>query len=198
MDKQFYAHPSAIVETDDIGTDTKIWAYTHVMKGAVIGKNCNIGDHCFVEAGVSIGDNSTIKNGNMLWEGVTLEEGVFVGPHAFFTNDLYPRSQRMLEAEGRTITREWFKPTLVKKGATVGAGSIILAGVTIGEYAMAGAGAVVSRDVPPHALVLGAPGRVKGYVCYCGLTLKFEDDKSVCEDCGTRFEMKEGCIASDE
>ena len=128
-----FLHSLALVETEQIGPGTRIWAFTHVMQGVSIGADCNIGENSFIESGVVIGDNVTIKNGNMLWEGVTLENGVFVGPQVTFTNDLYPRSPRLRQAKARYADRNWLAATLVKQGATLGAGAIILAGVTIGE-----------------------------------------------------------------
>jgi acetyltransferase-like isoleucine patch superfamily enzyme len=157
------------------------------MKDASIGANCNVGDHCFIESGAVVGDNVTIKNGNMIWEGVTLEDGVFVGPHAFFTNDLYPRSSRIPQAGERYRDHGWLSPTLVRKGASIGAGAVILAGVTIGEFAMVGAGAVVTRDVSAYALVFGSPARVQGWVCQCGQPLAFREGTAVCGDCGLHF-----------
>jgi len=183
-----FIHHTALVETDAIGENTRVWAYTHILAGARIGQNCNIGDHCFIEGGVSIGDNTTIKNGNMIWEGVSLEEGIFVGPHVFFTNDLYPRSPRLPQASPRYHHKEnWLRPTLIKRGASLGAGAVILAGVTVGEYAMVGAGAVVSRDVPAYALVKGNPARVCGWVCQCGQPLRFRDGQAVCADCQLQY-----------
>jgi len=185
-----FIHPSAIVETQEIGRGTRIWAFVHVMEGVSLGANCNIGDHCFLESGAVIGDGVTVKNGNMIWDGVTLEEGVFVGPHVFFTNDLYPRSRRLPEAESRYGGREWLLPTLVRRGASLGAGAVILAGVTVGEFAMVGAGAVVGKDVPAHALVIGNPARILGWVCQCGLRLEFEDHRATCAGCGLGFVMR--------
>jgi acetyltransferase-like isoleucine patch superfamily enzyme len=186
--KKLFIHNTALVETDDIGAESRVWAYTHVMPGARIGVNCNIGDHCFIESGVFIGDNCTIKNGNMLWEGVTIEGGVFVGPHVFFTNDLYPRSRYLRQARHRYREKQnWLVPTLVKRGASLGAGAIILAGVTIGEYSMVGAGAVITKDVPQYALVIGNPGRVRGWVCQCGQPLIFKNKAATCSECGLQF-----------
>ena len=182
-----YKHPTALMETDQIGDNTKIWAYVHIMKGVQIGASSNIGDHCFIESGVVVGDNVTIKNGNMLFEGVTLENGVFIGPHVFFTNDLYPRSPRLPEAKMRYENRDWFSPTLVKYGATLGAGAIILAGVIIGKFAMVAAGAVVTKDVPPYSLVAGNPARHRGWVCKCGQKLNFQDDVAVCNMCDLSY-----------
>ncbi len=193
----YYVHPTALVETTQIGKDTRIWAFTHVMNGVYIGENCNIGDHCFIEKGAIIGNYVTIKNGNMLFEGITLEDGVFVGPHVFFTNDLYPRSPRLPEAHGRYETHDWFKPTLVKYGATLGAGAVILAGVTIGEFCTVGAGAVVTRDTLPYSLVAGNPAQQRGWVCQCGLKLRLvtEKDQAECASCGKRYRLSNGCLS---
>jgi UDP-2-acetamido-3-amino-2,3-dideoxy-glucuronate N-acetyltransferase len=193
--KNVYIHPTALVETEEIGEGTNIWAFAHVMEGARIGKNCNIGDHCFVESGAVVGNDATVKNGNMLWEGVTIEDGVFVGPHVFFTNDLYPRTRwlpqtRLRYAEDRT----WLSPTLVKQGASLGAGAILLAGITIGDYAMVGLGAVVLKDVLPYVLVRGNPARASGWVCQCGKPLRFDDESTVCATCGLTFRQEDGSV----
>lgn len=187
MLKGVFIHPTAIVETQEIGQGTRIWAFAHVLKDVSIGANCNIGDHCYIESGVIIGNNVTIKNGNMIWEGVTLEDGVFVGPHVFLTNDLYPRSPRLPQAKKRYSGREWLLPTFVRRGASLGAGASILAGITIGEFSMVGAGAVVTRDVPPYALVIGNPARVRGWVCQCGQPVKFQEGIATCGDCDLNF-----------
>jgi len=182
-----YTHPTAQVDTDQIGSGTRIWAFAHVMKGAHVGKNCNIGGHCFIEAGAAVGNNVTIKNGNSIWEGVTLEDGVFVGPRVFFTNDLRPRSPRLPQVRKRYSNRSWLVPTFVRTGASIGAGAILLAGRTIGEYSMIAAGALVTKDVPPYALVLGSPARVAGWVCQCGASLDFEDGMSSCKTCALMY-----------
>lgn len=187
MSETFFVHPTALVESQAIGPGTRIWAFCHVMAGAVIGNNCNIGDHCFIETGARVGDNVTIKNGNMLWEGVTLEDGVFVGPHVFFTNDLYPRSARLPEAGQRYSGRDWLAPTVIERGASLGAAAVILAGLTIGAFAMVGAGAVVTRDVPAHALVVGNPARRRGWVCWCGLPVQVTAGVAVCTSCGRQL-----------
>ncbi len=154
-DESFFAHSHAIVESAHVGPRTRIWAFAHVLPGARIGADCNVCDGVFVENDVAIGDRVTIKCGVQLWDGVTLEDDVFVGPNATFTNDLFPRSRQQPAQYVRTR---------VRRGASLGANSTILAGVTIGERAMVGAGAVVTRDVPPGAVVVGNPARVTGWV----------------------------------
>jgi acetyltransferase-like isoleucine patch superfamily enzyme len=144
-------HPSSDVQSKQVGEGTRIWQYVVVLPGAVIGRDSNICSHCFIENQVVVGDRVTVKCGVQLWDGVTLEDDVFVGPNATFTNDLHPRSRN---APAKLL------PTLVKKGASIGANATILPGLTIGEGAMVGAGAVVTKDVPPRTLVVGNPARV--------------------------------------
>jgi acetyltransferase-like isoleucine patch superfamily enzyme len=189
-----FTHPTALVETQQVGQGTRIWAFAHVMKDVSIGANCNIGDQCFLESGVVVGNDVTIKNGNMIWEGVRLEDGVFVGPHVFFTNDLYPRSPRLSQARKRYENRGWLLPTLVKQGASLGAGAVVLAGITIGEFSMVGAGAVVTGDVPPYALVVGNPARARGWVCQCGQPLEFHHSAATCGACGLDFVDNGGSV----
>ncbi|MDX9863662.1 MAG: DapH/DapD/GlmU-related protein [Anaerolineaceae bacterium] len=185
-----YIHPTALVETDTIGDDTMIWAFTHIMKNVPIGSNCNIGDNCFIETGAVVGDNVTIKNGNMLFEGITLEDGVFVGPHVFFTNDRFPRSARLPEAKMRYVNHDWFAPTTIKYGATLGAAAVVLPGIIVGKFAMVGAGAIVTKHIPPHALVIGSPARQIGWVCDCGLKLDFDStNQANCPSCGKAFQQ---------
>lgn len=155
MGPSFFQHSHALVESNRIGKGTRIWAFVHVLPGAVIGEDCNICDHVFIENDVVVGDRVTIKCGVQLWDGVMLEDDVFVGPNATFTNDMFPRSKQYPDS---------FSRTLVQKGASIGANATLLAGITIGENAMIGAGAVVTKDVPPNAIVVGNPARVKGYV----------------------------------
>ena len=155
--QQLFAHPDARVETDAIGPRTRIWAFAHILAGARIGADCNICDHTFIEGGAEVGDRVTLKCGVQLWEGVTLEDDVFVGPNATFSNDPYPRSKRPPASYART---------LVRHGASIGANATILPGITIGSEAMIGAGAVVTRDVPARAVVMGNPGYVTGYMDY--------------------------------
>lgn len=183
----FTAHSSAIVESDDIGGETRIWAYAHVLRGARIGTRCNIGDHCFVESGAVIGNNVTLKNHVCVWEGVRLADDVFVGPLACFTNDLNPRSPRMAEVGARYAEkRNWLTPTIVERGCTIGANATIVAGVTLGEYSFIAAGAVVTADVEPYALVMGCPARQVGHVCRCGQRRDEDISDEVCPQCGIR------------
>ena len=145
-----YVHPHALVETEDVGAGTRIWAFAHVMAGARIGADCNVCDHTYVEGGVVVGARVTIKSGVYLWDGMVIEDDVFLGPQATFTNDRFPRSRQDWTCEGIRIRR----------GASVGAGAVVLPGVTIGERAMVGAGAVVTKDVEPDTVVVGNPARV--------------------------------------
>ncbi|MDZ7374212.1 MAG: N-acetyltransferase [candidate division KSB1 bacterium] len=184
----YFKHPTALVETEDVGEGTRIWAMTHIMPGVHIGKFCNIGSHCFLESGVWIGDRVTIKNGNMLWEGVTIEDDAFIGPQVVFTNDLWPRSPRFPLAAARYETKGWLVPTHVGRGATLGAGAVILAGSDIGRFALVGAGSVVTRPVPAHALVFGNPARFRGWVCECAGKLSPEGSMWRCTRCGRIFE----------
>ena len=143
-------HPSSDVQSNDIGEGTRVWQYVVILPGAKIGRNCNICSHCFIENDVVIGDNVTVKPMVAICDGVTIEDGVFIGPHVSFTNDRHPKSGN----RGFKLER-----TTVKKGATIGAGSMVMAGVTIGDGAMVGAGSVVTKDVPPGATVVGNPAR---------------------------------------
>jgi acetyltransferase-like isoleucine patch superfamily enzyme len=192
-----FVHPAAIVEASRIGSGTRIWAFTHVLEDATIGENCNIGDHCFVESGAVVGRDVTIKNGNAVWDGVVLEDGVFVAPGVVFTNDRHPRSPRLAEARGRYAGREWLVPTVVRRGATLGAGAVLLAGVTIGEFAFVGAAALVTRDVPPFALALGQPAEVRGWVCRCGERLLVEGEGARCGVCGRRYGWSEDGVCAE-
>lgn len=188
----FFVHAQAIVESDDIGEGTRIWAFSHILDGVKIGKNCNIGDGTFMEGGVVVGDNVTIKNGNMLWEGITLEDGVFVGPQVYFTNDKHPRSPRLPEASHRYEGHGWLDETLVKYGASIGAGAVIVPGITIGEFATVGAGAVVTRNVAPYEIVVGNPAKSVGWVCRCGLPLTLDNDDNACCSCGKKYYLLNG------
>jgi UDP-2-acetamido-3-amino-2,3-dideoxy-glucuronate N-acetyltransferase len=159
----YYKHPTAIVESDNIGEGSKVWHFVHIRENVEIGKNCNIGKSVYVDAEVKIGYNVKIQNFSSIYKGVKLEDDVFVGPSVVFTNDLYPRA--FIWGEDRIVQ------TVVKKGSSIGANSTIICGLTIGEYAMVGAGSVVTKDVPPFGLVFGNPARLRGFVCYCGKKL---------------------------
>jgi acetyltransferase-like isoleucine patch superfamily enzyme/dTDP-4-dehydrorhamnose 3,5-epimerase-like enzyme len=149
-----FIHEKALCETDQVGARTRIWAFAHVLEGASIGADCNICDGVYVEGGARVGDRVTVKCGVQLWDGVELEDDVFVGPNATFTNDRFPRSRRWLDEHPRTV---------VRRGASIGANATILPGLEIGAGAMVGAGAVVTRTVPANAIVAGNPARIRGY-----------------------------------
>ncbi|MEO5922400.1 MAG: WxcM-like domain-containing protein [Bryobacteraceae bacterium] len=151
----YFQHETAIVESPDVGEGTRIWAYAHILPGARLGEDCNICDHTFIENDVVLGDRVTVKCGVQLWDGLRVEDDVFIGPNATFTNDKWPRSKHFLEKYPRTTLR---------KGCSIGANATILPGITIGDNAMVGAGAVVTHNVPPHAKVVGSPARIIGYV----------------------------------
>jgi acetyltransferase-like isoleucine patch superfamily enzyme len=195
MTSSFY-HPLALVESDEVGPGTRVWAFAHVMAGARVGGNCNVGDHAFIESGARIGDNVTLKNNVCVWLGITLEDDVFVGPNAVFTNDRFPRSARMPEASQRASrTENWLEGCVVERGASIGANATILPGVRIGRYSMVGAGALVTADVPPFALVVGAPARPIGDLCRCGQRLSGDYRTATCEHCGESPRMR--CLDSE-
>jgi len=155
MEPSVFVHNNAIVENGaKIGARTRVWAFVHILPGAIIGEDCNICDHVFIENDVVIGDRVTIKCGGYVWDGVTIEDDVFIGPNVTFTNDPFPRSKHYPEK---------FTPTRVRKGASIGANATILPGIVIGQNAMIGAGSVVTKDVSPNAIVVGNPAKIKGY-----------------------------------
>ncbi|TNF36669.1 MAG: isomerase [Gammaproteobacteria bacterium] len=151
----FFIHEKGICDSKRVGSGTRVWAFAHVLSGAVLGEDCNICDHVFIENDVIIGDRVTIKCGVQVWDGVTIEDDVFIGPNATFTNDMFPRSK---------VYPESFARTVIGHGASIGANATILPGLTIGQNAMVGAGAVVTRSVPPNAIVVGNPAHIVGYV----------------------------------
>lgn len=179
--RDFFVHPQAIVESDDIGAGTRVWAFSHVMKNVRLGANCNVGEHCYLESGVIIGDDVVIKNGVAIWEGVMIEGRAFLGPNCVFTNDLYPRSKAVNERV-RTTVRE---------GASIGANSTLICGHTIGRYSLIGAGSVVTHDVADFAVVSGNPARVTGYICRCGKKLLFSKNGQARCECGLTFRRHE-------
>lgn len=178
LDPSVYVHPKGLCESDDVGPRTRVWAFAHVMKGALIGSDCNIGDHAFIESGARLGSHVTVKNCVLVWDGVSIEDYVFLGPNAVFTNDLLPR----------VAFRRPFVPTLVKRGASIGANATIVCGVTIGPHAFVGAGAVVTKDVPGYAIVVGNPARQRGWMCECGEKLP---EALVCA-CGRAYRASPG------
>ncbi|WP_028448899.1 WxcM-like domain-containing protein [Chitinibacter tainanensis] len=150
----YFVHPSGLCESETVGEGTRIWAFAHVLPGARIGTDCNICDHVFIENDVILGDRVTVKCGVQLWDGLRVGDDVFIGPNATFTNDRFPRSKQYPEA---------FSVTRIEHHASIGANATILPGLTIGQYAMVGAGSVVTHSVPPYAIVVGNPGRIVGY-----------------------------------
>jgi acetyltransferase-like isoleucine patch superfamily enzyme len=171
-------HPTALVASKQIGDGTRIWAFVNILEGARIGRDCNICDRCFIENDVVLGDRVTVKCGISLYDGLVLEDDVFVGPDVTFSNDLRPRSRRPPATHPQTR---------VRLGASLGAGAILLPGVTVGRFAMVGAGALITRDVPDFALVYGSPARVHGHVCRCGNGLRFENGSDAACTCGRRY-----------
>jgi acetyltransferase-like isoleucine patch superfamily enzyme len=190
----YFIHPTAEVSPDaHIGVGTRIWGQVHVREHAQIGETCTIGKGVYIDRHVQIGSNVKIQNHASLFNGLTLEDGIFIGPHVCFTNDVLSRAitpdGTLKSADDWVIT-----PTLVKYGASIGAGSIIICGITIGEFALIGAGSVVTRDVPPHTLVFGNPARQRGYVCRCARKLAEVSEQNGllvgrCETCG-KIEFK--------
>lgn len=164
-------HDLADVQSKNIGDNTNIWQFCVVLKDAIIGNNCNISAQVFIENDVLIGNNVTIKSGVQIWDGITLEDNVFIGPNVTFTNDFLPRSKQ--------YPKEFLKTT-IKKGASLGANSTIICGIIIGEYAMVGAGSVVTKDIGIQELWYGNPAEHKGYICKCGQKC---NNSLICDDC---------------
>ena len=182
--RPYFVDPSAFVdEPCTIGEDTHIWHYSHVMKNCSIGKKCNLGQNVHVASGVRIGNNVKIQNNVSLYTGVELEDDVFCGPSMVFTNVTNPRSHVNRKNE--------YKRTLIKRGASLGANSTIVCGITVGEFAFVGAGAVVTKDVPPYALMVGCPARRIGWMCQCGVRLEIKNGESQCESCGSAYSLSE-------
>lgn len=177
-DPSVFVHERALCESDDVGPRTRVWAFAHVMTGARVGADCNVCDHAFVESGAVIGDRVTIKNAVLVWDKVVVEDDVFLGPNMVFTNDPNPRV-----AFKKTPDR--FLPTRVGRGASIGANATVVCGATLGAHCFVGAGSVVVRDVPAHALVYGNPARRRGWMCACGEKL----DASLRCGCGRAYEL---------
>jgi UDP-2-acetamido-3-amino-2,3-dideoxy-glucuronate N-acetyltransferase len=187
--RSFFVHESAWVdEPVEIGAGTKIWHFCHVMSGARIGRDCTLGQNVVIAPRVVIGNNVKIQNNVSVYEGVVLEDDVFCGPSMVFTNVATPRS-----GTPRNTSAD-YEQTLVKRGATIGANATIVCGITLGEFSFVGAGAVVTKDISPYAIVYGNPARVRGFACECGLKLAFEDELARCGGCGRTYENLNGRI----
>ncbi|HZV04426.1 MAG TPA: DapH/DapD/GlmU-related protein [Gemmataceae bacterium] len=188
----YFVHESAYVdEPCQIGAGTKIWHFCHVMKNSRIGEKCNIGQNVVVSPDVVIGNNVKIQNNVSVYTGVILEDDVFCGPSMVFTNVINPRSH--------VVRKDEYRTTLVRRGASFGANSTVVCGITVGQYAFIGAGAVVTRDVPDYALMVGNPARVHGWMCACGIKLKFQQDgdeeRAQCAVCGCRYVKTRSTVA---
>ena len=181
----YFVHPSSYIDEDAaIGAGTKIWHFCHIQSGARIGKNCTLGQNVNVSNNVTVGDGCKLQNNVSLYEGVELEDGVFCGPSCVFTNDLTPRA---MYPKGHAAYRR----TLVRHGASIGANATVVCGHIVGKWAMVGAGAVVTSDVPDHALMLGVPAQRRGWVCECGTKL---DARHVCRECGRSYHIVNGIM----
>lgn len=182
MNRSYFAHETAVIdEPVEIGAGTKIWHFTHIRSGARIGKNCVIGQNCYIAEKAVLGNNVHVQNNVSIYNLVTLEDDVFCGPSCVFTNDLNPRAAYHKQG------LDQYLPTLVKKGASIGANATILCGITIGAHAFIGAGAVVTRDVPDYAIVAGVPARIIGWMCECGMKIKFFEGNAICPKCQRRY-----------
>ncbi len=185
MSQNYFVHESALVATDNIGDDSRIWAFCNILKGAQIGAECNICDHCSIEGEVVIGNRVTVKNSVSLWNGMVIEDDVFIGPNAVFTNDVYPRSK---------VYHDEVDKTLIKQGATIGANAVVVAGHTVGKYAFIGAGAVVTKNIPDYTIWYGNPAQFSGYVCKCGQRLQDSDASELKCSCGLVYVNTDGII----
>jgi UDP-2-acetamido-3-amino-2,3-dideoxy-glucuronate N-acetyltransferase len=184
---EYFAHQTAVIDQPcRIGAATKIWHFSHVMRDCQIGAHCNIGQNVVISPGCVVGDNVKIQNNVSVYTGVTIEDNVFLGPSMVFTNVINPRAYIERKSE--------YRATLVRRGASIGANSTVVCGVTLGEYCLVGAGAVVTRDVAPFATVYGSPARLRGWTCWCGVQLPMsaypdagEPDEFTCRDCARRY-----------
>jgi UDP-2-acetamido-3-amino-2,3-dideoxy-glucuronate N-acetyltransferase len=192
MEKKYFAHESSYIdEPCEIGEGTKIWHFSHVMSNSTIGRRCNIGQNVVVSPDVRIGDNVKIQNNVSIYTGVELEDDVFCGPSMVFTNVTNPRSH--------VSRKDEYRRTLVKRGASIGANATVVCGHTVGRYAFIGAGAVVTRDIPDYAMVVGNPGRIMGWMCQCGIKLDLsrdaqKDERATCSACSASYEKKGGVV----
>ncbi len=190
--KKYWAHPTAeILPQAKIGSGTKIWHNSQVLAGAEIGKNCIIGHNCFIGSRAKLGNGVKLESNIDVWDLVTLEDNVFIGPSAVFTNDLNPRAKYPKKKYPKY--GQWL-PTLIKEGATIGANATIVCGITIGKNAFIGAGAVVTKDIPDYALVIGIPAKQIGWICECGNKLKFKHNKACCKICKRKYKKNKTTI----
>lgn len=185
--KEYFVHPSSVIdEPVSIGKGTKIWHFCHVMSGAKIGERCSFGQNVFVGSRVVIGNNVKVQNNVSIYDNVYLEDDVFCGPSMVFTNVVNPRSH--------IIRKHEYKDTFVKRGASIGANATIVCGITLGQFCFIGAGAVVVKDVPPYALMVGVPARLVGWMCHCGIRLSLPSSspnklQATCENCQSIYEL---------
>ena len=177
-----FVHEKALCESTDVGAGTRVWAFAHVMKGAKVGEDCNLCDHSFIETGAVLGNKVTVKNAVLVWDKVTVEDEVFLGPNMVFTNDMNPRV-------AFKKSPDTFLPTRVKRGSSIGANATIVCGVTLGENCFVGAGSVVIRDVAAYAMVAGNPARRIGWMCACGEKLQASKPDEISCTCGRRYRL---------
>ena len=178
--RNYFVHPSSYIDDNVIiGEGSKIWHFSHLMSGCIIGENCNIGQNVVISPGVILGDGVKVQNNVSIYTGVICEDGVFLGPSMVFTNVINPRAFIERKTE--------FKPTIIKKGASVGANATIICGNSIGSYAMVGAGSVVCSDIPAYALAFGSPAHIRGWVCQCGEKISFIEKYTRCNTCGLNY-----------
>jgi UDP-2-acetamido-3-amino-2,3-dideoxy-glucuronate N-acetyltransferase len=188
MEREYFAHETAVIDEGcKIGRGTKIWHFSHIMTGSEVGENCNIGQNVVVSPGVKLGRNVKVQNNVSIYTGVICEDDVFLGPSMVFTNIINPRST--------IIRKDSYVPTLVEKGASIGANSTIICGNTIGRFSFIGAGAVVTKDVKPYALVVGNPARQTGWMSEYGHKLKFDENGiAVCPESGEKYRIQDGTV----
>jgi len=184
----YFVHPSSVIDENcNIGEGSKIWHFSHIMSGCTLGKGCNIGQNVVVSPGVILGNNVKVQNNVSIYTGVVCEDDVFLGPSMVFTNISNPRSA--------IIRRDQYETTLVKKGASIGANATVVCGNSIGEYALIGAGSVITKDVAPFALIVGNPGRQIGWVSEYGHRLQFDENgMATCPESGDQYTLREGCV----
>ncbi len=185
----YFAHETAVIDQGSrIGKGCRIWHFTHIMSGATLGENCNLGQNVLVSTDVVLGNNVKVQNNVSIYTGVICEDDVFLGPSMVFTNIVNPRSA--------VVRKDRYVKTLVRKGATIGANATVICGITLGAYCFIGAGAVVTRDVPPYALVMGNPARQVGWMSEYGHRLHFDhDNRAVCPESGEKYELKNETVA---